>query len=66
MNKLLTSAAFSLCVFASSTAFAGEKIVTLAVQNMYCPDCRSSSKRASKSCPALPRWRCPSRIRRRS
>jgi mercuric ion binding protein len=39
MNKLLTSAAFGFCVFASSTAFAGEKIVTLAVQNMYCADC---------------------------
>jgi mercuric ion binding protein len=44
MNKLMTSAAFALCLFASSGAFAGEKTVTLAVENMYCAACPHTVK----------------------
>jgi mercuric ion binding protein len=29
----------AISVLASSTAFAGEKTITLAVKNMYCADC---------------------------
>ena len=39
MSKLLASAAIAVSVLASSTAFAAEKTVTLAVKNMYCADC---------------------------
>src|SRR5437660_7704157 len=39
MAKLLASAALGLGLIASSAAVAGEKIVTLAVKNMYCSAC---------------------------
>ena len=39
MAKSLTAALFGLGLLASSPAFAGEKTVTLAVQNMYCSAC---------------------------
>jgi len=39
MAKSLTAALFSLGLLASSPAFAGEKTVTLTVQNMYCSAC---------------------------
>ena len=39
MSKLIASAAIAVSVLASSTAFAAEKIITLAVKNMYCADC---------------------------
>ena len=44
MNKLVTSAVFALCLFASSAAFADEKTVTQAVQNMYCAACPHTVK----------------------
>jgi mercuric ion binding protein len=44
MNKLLTSAALTLCLFASAAAFAAEKTVTLAVKNMYCAACPHTVK----------------------
>src|SRR5262249_28784870 len=40
MMKPLISATFALGLVASSTAFAAERTVTLAVQNMYCAACR--------------------------
>jgi len=39
MIKLLTSSAFAFCLLASAGAFAAERTVTLAVQNMYCAAC---------------------------
>jgi mercuric ion binding protein len=39
MIKSLTATLFGLSLLASSAAFAGEKTVTLAVQNMYCSAC---------------------------
>jgi hypothetical protein len=39
MIKFLTTALVGLGVSASSAAFAGEKTITLAVQNMYCSAC---------------------------
>jgi mercuric ion binding protein len=44
MNKFLVSAAFTLGLFTSSAALAGEKTVTLAVQNMYCAACPHTVK----------------------
>lgn len=53
MNKLLTSAAFTLCLLASSTAFAAEKTVTLAVQNMYCAACPHTVKASLEAVPGV-------------
>lgn len=39
MTKLPSAAIVGLGLLASSSAFAGEKTVTLAVQNMYCTAC---------------------------
>lgn len=39
MAKLIASIALGFGLVASSVAFAGERTVTLAVQNMYCADC---------------------------
>lgn len=44
MNRLLASAAFTLCLLPFSTAFAAEKTVTLAVKNMYCAACPHTVK----------------------
>lgn len=43
MNRI-TSAAFTLCLLASSTAFGAEKTVTLVVKNMYCAACPHTVK----------------------
>lgn len=53
MNKLLTCAAFALCLLASSTAFAAEKTVTLAVKNMYCADCPFIVKKSLEVVPGV-------------
>ena len=39
MTKLLATVTLVLSVLASSTTFAAEKTLTLAVQNMYCDAC---------------------------
>ncbi|MBI3678594.1 MAG: mercury resistance system periplasmic binding protein MerP [Proteobacteria bacterium] len=53
MNKLLASAALTLAVLASSTAFAAEKTVTLAVQNMYCAACPHTVKASLEAVPGV-------------
>ena len=53
MNKLLTSAALTLCLLASSTAFAAEKTVTLAVENMYCAACPHTVKASLEAVPGV-------------
>jgi len=53
MNKLLTSAALTLCLLASSTAFAAEKTVTLAVKNMYCAACPRTVKASLEAVPGV-------------
>jgi mercuric ion binding protein len=53
MNKLVTSSVFALCLFASSAAFAGEKTVTLAVQNMYCAACPHTVKASLEAVPGV-------------
>jgi mercuric ion binding protein len=44
MNKLMTSAAFALCLLTSPAAFAADQTVTLAVQNMHCAACPHTVK----------------------
>ena len=53
MNKLMTSAAFAYCLLASPAAFAGEKTVTLAVQNMYCAACPHTVKASLEAVPGV-------------
>jgi mercuric ion binding protein len=53
VNKLMTSAAFALGLLASSAAFAGEKTVTLSVQNMYCAACPHTVKASLEAVPGV-------------
>ena len=46
MIKLRFAAAFGFGLIASSSAFAAEKTVTLAVKNMYCAACPSTVKKS--------------------
>jgi periplasmic mercuric ion binding protein len=39
VTKLLTASVLGLGLLASSSAFAAERTITLAVRNMYCTDC---------------------------
>jgi len=39
MQRLMISMAFTVTMLGATTAFAVEKTVTLAVQNMYCASC---------------------------
>lgn len=55
MNKLLASAALTLAVLTSSTAFAAERTVTLAVQNMYCAACPHTVKASLEAVPGVSR-----------
>ncbi len=55
MSKLLTSAAFGIALLASSTAFAGERTITLAVQNMYCDACPLIVKKSLEAVPGVAR-----------
>jgi mercuric ion binding protein len=52
MNKLFLSSAIALSV-ASSSAFAAEKTVTLAVQNMYCAACPHTVKASLEAVPGV-------------
>jgi mercuric ion binding protein len=53
MTKLLAGAAFSFAIVASSTAFAGEKTITLAVNNMDCVTCPSIVKGSLEAVPGV-------------
>lgn len=53
MRKLLSSATFTLIVLASSGAFAAERTVTLAVQNMYCAACPHTVKASLEAVPGV-------------
>ena len=63
MSRMLACVAFGLALLVAPAAFAGERTITLAVQNMYCADVPSWSERAWKRCQAsLVLW-SPTRIR---
>ena len=53
MMKYLISATFALGLVGSSVAFAAEKTVTLAVQNMYCAACPHTVKSSLQSVPGV-------------
>jgi periplasmic mercuric ion binding protein len=51
MDKLLASAAVAL--FATSSAFAAEKTVTLAVDNMFCTACPQTVRASLEAVPGV-------------
>jgi periplasmic mercuric ion binding protein len=53
MNKLLASAAVAIAALTSSVAMAGERTVTLAVQNMYCADCPFIVRKSLEAVPGV-------------
>ena len=53
MIKLLSTAAFGFGLIASSSAFAAEKTVTLAVKNMYCAACPGTVKKSLLDVPGV-------------
>jgi mercuric ion binding protein len=53
MTKLLAYVAFSFALVASSAAFAGEKTITLAVNNMDCVACPSIVKGSLEAVPGV-------------
>ncbi len=53
MNKLLASAAFAITALASSVAMAGERTITLAVQNMYCAACPTIVRKSLEAVPGV-------------
>lgn len=53
MIRLLASLACGLGLLASSTAFAAERTVTLAVQNMYCAACPSTVRKSLERVPGV-------------
>jgi mercuric ion binding protein len=53
MTKALTAALLGLSLLASSSAFAGERTVTLAVKNMYCSACPITVKSSLEAVPGV-------------
>ena len=53
MNKILMSAAFALCLFASSAVLAAEQTVTLVVKNMQCAACPHIVKASLEAVPGV-------------
>ena len=53
MSKSLIATLFGLSLLGSSAAFAGEKTVTLAVQNMYCSACPITVKSGLEAVPGV-------------
>lgn len=53
MSKLFSSVAFATGLLASSAALAGERTVTLAVQNMYCAACPHTVKASLQLVPGV-------------
>ena len=53
MNKFLANATFAMSIVASSAAFAADKTVTLAVNNMDCAACPSIVKGSLEAIPGV-------------
>jgi mercuric ion binding protein len=53
MTKILSAALFGTGLLISSAAFAGEKTVTLAVQNMDCAACPFTVKSSLQAVPGV-------------
>jgi mercuric ion binding protein len=55
MLKPLTVASFGLALLASSMAFAADRTITLALQNMYCDACPFIVKKSLEAVPGVAR-----------
>ena len=53
MTKFFTGALLGVSLLTSSAAFAGEKTVTLTVQNMYCSACPITVKSSLEAVPGV-------------
>lgn len=53
MTKLFASVAFGIGVLASCVAWAGERTVTLSVQNMYCAACPITVRQSLEAVPGV-------------
>ena len=53
MIKAFTATLFALGILASSAALAGEKTVTLTVENMYCSACPITVKSSLEAVPGV-------------
>ena len=53
MSKLLGCAFMAIGALAASTAFAAERTITLAVQNMYCAACPHTVKASLEAVPGV-------------
>jgi mercuric ion binding protein len=53
MTRHIRFAALAFALFVSSSAFAGEQTVTLAVQNMYCAACPHTVKASLEAVPGV-------------
>ena len=53
MAKSFTATFFGLSLLVSSSAFAGEKTVTLAIKNMYCSACPITVKSSLEAVPGV-------------
>lgn len=53
MSRLLTVAAFGVILLVPTTALAGERTITLAVQNMSCADCPFIVKKSLEHVPGV-------------
>jgi periplasmic mercuric ion binding protein len=53
VTKLFTSGAFAFAVLALSAALAGERTVTLAVENIYCAACPHTVKASLEAVPGV-------------
>jgi len=53
MNRFLTGAAFALSLLVSAAAVAGERTVTLAVDNMFCATCPYTVKKSLTAVPGV-------------
>ena len=53
MTKFFTGALLGVSLLTSSAAFAGEKTVTLTVQNMYCSACPITVKSSLQAVPGV-------------
>jgi mercuric ion binding protein len=55
MRTMLMCIMFGLTLLAASAALAGERTITLAVQNMYCADCPFVVKKSLEAVPGVAR-----------
>lgn len=53
MKRLLATTALAITLSAAPAAFAAERTVTLAVQNMYCADCPFIVKKSLEAVPGV-------------